>query len=36
MGGGLGQGLGGWCYVCVCCESGLFVWMAGPGICILC
>ena len=24
------------CYVCVCCESGLFVWMAGPGICILC
>ena len=25
-----------WCYVCVCCESGLFVLMAGPGICILC
>ena len=22
-----------WCYVC---ESGLFVLMAGPGICILC
>ena len=21
---------------CVCCESGLFVLMAGPGICILC
>ena len=30
--GGLGQGLG----ECVCCESGLFVLMAGPGICILC
>ena len=26
----------GWCYVCVCCESGLFVEMAGPGICVLC
>ena len=26
----------GWCYVCVCCESGLSVFMAGPGICILC
>ena len=25
-----------WCYFCVCCESGLFVLMAGPGICILC
>ena len=24
------------CYVCVCCESGFFVYMAGPGICILC
>ena len=25
------------CYVCmVCCESGLSVLMAGPGICILC
>ena len=35
--GGLGQGLGGWCSVmCVCCESGLSVYMAGPGICILC
>ena len=22
--------------VCVCCESGYFVLMAGPGICILC
>ena len=22
--------------VYVCCESGLFVLMAGPGICILC
>ena len=30
--GGLVQGLGG----CVCCESGLFVLMAGPVICILC
>ena len=27
---------GGWCYVCMCCESGLSVLMAGPGICILC
>ena len=27
---------GGVCYVCVCCESGLSVLMAGPGICILC
>ena len=36
--GGLGQGLGGWggCYVCVSCESGLSVYMAGPGICIVC
>ena len=33
--GGLGQGLG-MCYVCVCCESGFSVLMAGPGICILC
>ena len=30
---GLGQGP---CYVCACCESGLFVLMAGQGICILC
>ena len=22
--------------LCVCCESGLYVLMAGPGICILC
>ena len=29
----LGQGLGGWV---VLCESGLFVLMAVPGICILC
>ena len=28
--------LGGLGYVCVCCESGLFELMAGPGICILC
>ena len=26
----------GWCYVSVCCESGFFVLMAGPCICILC
>ena len=26
----------GWCYVCVCCESGFSVLMAGPCICILC
>ena len=26
----------GWYYVCVSCESGLAVYMAGPGICILC
>ena len=25
----------GWCYVCVRCESGLSVLMAGPGICVL-
>ena len=28
-------GLGG-VMLCVCCESGFFVLMAGPGICILC
>ena len=37
---GLGPGSGavGWCYcyVCVRCESGFSVWMAGPGICVLC
>ena len=39
---GVGRGLGqwsgavGWCYVCVRCESGFSVWMAGPGICVLC
>ena len=35
---GLRQGLcgWGWCYICVCCESGLFVLMAGPGICLVC
>ena len=38
MGRGLGQGSGavGWCYVCVRCESGFSVEMAGPGICVLC
>ena len=25
-----------WCYVCVSCESGLFVYMASPGICLVC
>ena len=35
--GGLGQGLGGCCGVMsVCCESGFFVLMAGPCICVLC
>ena len=33
VGGWLGLG---WCYVCVCCESGLAVLMAGPSICIVC
>ena len=33
---GPGSGRVGRCYVSVCCESGLFVLMAGPGICILC
>ena len=36
MGGRLGPGRVGSCYVCVCCESGFSVLMAGPGICILC
>ena len=38
MGRGLGPGSGGvgWFYVCVSCEYGFFVLMAGPGICILC
>ena len=26
----------GWCYVFVSCESGLFVYMSGTGLCILC
>ena len=35
---GLGPGSGGvgWCYVCVSCESGLSVYIAGPCICELC
>ena len=33
---GPGSGRVVWCYVCVCCESGFSVLMAGPGICILC
>ena len=33
--GGLDQGLEGWCYVCVSCESGISVYMAGSGICVL-
>ena len=38
VGGWLGTGSGRvvWCYVRVCCESGFYVLMAGPGICILC
>ena len=34
MGGRLGPGSGRlrWCYVCMCCESGFAVLMAGPGI----
>ena len=36
VGGVGGEWEGGRCYVCVCCESGLSVLMAGPGICILC
>ena len=28
---GPGSGRVGWCYVCVCCESGFSVLMAGPG-----
>ena len=38
VGGRLGSESGrvGWCLVCVCCESGLFVLMSDPGICILC
>ena len=33
---GTGSGRVGWCYVCVSCDPGLFVYMAGQGICILC
>ena len=44
VGGGVGRvlvslsvsGRVGWCYVCVCCESGLAVEMEGPSICVLC
>ena len=38
MGRGLGPGSGGvgWCFVWVRCESGFSVYMAGPGICVLC
>ena len=38
VGGGLGPGYGGvgLCDVCVSCESGISVYMAGPGICVLC
>ena len=31
-----GSGVVGWCYVCVRCEYGFSVYMAGPGICVLC
>ena len=38
VGSGLGSGSGwvGWYYVCMSCESGFSVYMASPGICILC
>ena len=38
MGKGLGPGSGGvgWYYVCVRCELGFSVYMAGPSICVLC
>ena len=38
MGRELGPGSGGvvWCYVCMMCESGFSVQMAGPGIRVLC
>ena len=38
VGGWLGAGSGKvlWCFVCVCCECGFFVEMAGPAICVLC
>ena len=38
VGRGFGPGYGrvGWCSVCVSCESGFFVYMAGPDIFILC
>ena len=36
VGGYLGPGTGrvGWCYICVCCGSGLFVKMVCPGVCV--
>ena len=36
VGGRFGPGSGRVGWYCVCCESGLSVLMAGPGICILC
>ena len=33
--GWLGPGRVGCCYVCLCCESGFFVEITGPGICVL-
>ena len=36
MGRVLDQGMEGWCCVCVRCESRFSVYMAGPGICVLC
>ena len=38
VGWGIGPGSGGvgWCYVCVSCESGFSVQMAGPGTYVLC
>ena len=36
VGRGRGPGSGGvgLCYICVSCESGFTVYMAGPGICV--
>ena len=36
MGLGPGSGWVGWCYVCVRWESGFSLYMACPGICVLC
>ena len=33
---GPGSGKVRWCYVFLCCDSGSFVKIVGPGICVLC